>query len=59
MKRLINCPDCGHEISNKAEACPPCGRPSLDALRGKKIEEIVGGLTALAVIAFLIYKYLL
>jgi len=24
---LINCPECGHEISNEAVACPSCGRP--------------------------------
>lgn len=25
---LIICPECGNEISNLAEACPSCGRPS-------------------------------
>lgn len=25
---LINCPDCGHDISNKATACPNCGFPT-------------------------------
>lgn len=24
---LIRCPECGKEISNKAEACPNCGYP--------------------------------
>lgn len=24
---LMNCPECGHEISNEAVACPNCGRP--------------------------------
>src|SRR5215204_3260387 len=24
---LTNCPECGHEISNEAVACPNCGRP--------------------------------
>ena len=24
---LINCPECGKEISNKAESCPNCGFP--------------------------------
>ena len=24
---LINCPDCGKEVSDKAEACPFCGYP--------------------------------
>ena len=22
---LINCPECGHEVSKKAKACPSCG----------------------------------
>lgn len=25
---LIYCPECGHEISNEAVACPNCGRPN-------------------------------
>ena len=25
---LIKCPDCGRDISDKAPACPHCGRPS-------------------------------
>ncbi len=24
---LIQCPECGKEISNKAQACPHCGKP--------------------------------
>ena len=24
---LIRCPECGKEISDKAEACPNCGYP--------------------------------
>lgn len=24
---LMNCPECGHEVSNEAVACPGCGRP--------------------------------
>lgn len=24
---LTNCPECGHEVSNEAVACPNCGRP--------------------------------
>ena len=27
---LINCPECGKEISNKAVACPNCGCPASD-----------------------------
>lgn len=25
---LIDCPVCGHEISDEAEACPQCGHPN-------------------------------
>jgi hypothetical protein len=25
---LVTCPDCGHEVSDTAPACPQCGRPS-------------------------------
>ena len=24
---LINCPECGHEMSTEADACPKCKRP--------------------------------
>lgn len=24
---LSNCPDCGHQVSDSAAACPKCGRP--------------------------------
>jgi hypothetical protein len=24
---LINCPECGHEVSDKAFTCPNCGNP--------------------------------
>ncbi|MGB9357260.1 MAG: DUF4190 domain-containing protein [Acidimicrobiia bacterium] len=24
---LVSCPDCGHEVSTEAPACPNCGRP--------------------------------
>lgn len=26
---LINCPECGKEISNKATSCPHCGNPMI------------------------------
>lgn len=26
MSKLINCPDCGHQVSSGAKSCPNCGR---------------------------------
>jgi len=34
---LIRCPECGREVSDRAEACPNCGyplRPSISGIRG-------------------------
>lgn len=25
MAKLLNCKDCGHQVSKSAEACPNCG----------------------------------
>ena len=32
--KLINCKDCGAEISKRARTCPKCGRKNRSALRG-------------------------
>lgn len=38
---LIRCPECGKEISDKAESCPNCGFPILKhAEKQKNLEEI-------------------
>ena len=42
---LIKCPECGNDISNKAEVCPKCGLniqklDNLKELSNKKAEEI-------------------
>lgn len=34
---LIRCPECGKEISNKAEACPNCGYPIAGLGKAKRI----------------------
>lgn len=34
---LIRCPECGKEISNKAEACPNCGYPIASLGKAKRI----------------------
>jgi rubrerythrin len=26
---LIDCPECGHQVSDAAETCPSCGVPSM------------------------------
>jgi rubrerythrin len=40
---LINCPECGGKISDKADACPNCGLPSnyfaVDSKRNQKQEQ--------------------
>lgn len=49
---LINCPDCGKEVSERADACPECGGPMTDEdvqtieQTGKKwkIFQLVGAL---------------
>ena len=37
---LIKCPECGNEISDKAQSCPKCGYPlseqKKDMIEGKK-----------------------
>ena len=41
---LINCPECGKEISDKAEACPHCGLPAqfFTNARGKTLPKGIG-----------------
>ena len=53
---LINCPECGNSISDKAEKCPHCGVPakyfSEDVTNSKKIPvvtEIKNGYTIIYV----------
>ena len=36
---LFNCPDCGNEISDKAESCPKCGSPLNQEIIEKAKEE--------------------
>lgn len=36
---LINCPECGKEISDKATACPECGYPIADYLKDKTMHD--------------------
>jgi rRNA maturation endonuclease Nob1 len=56
---LVACPDCGKEFSDQAKECPTCGHPSPVVAKERKVEEVIGLVTALAIIFFLVYKYLL
>lgn len=38
---LINCPECGKEISDKAESCPQCGCPSSEWKQGTEKKNII------------------
>ena len=37
---VVTCPDCGHDVSTIATACPHCGRPS--AAAGQPIAQALG-----------------
>ena len=39
---LINCPECGKEISDKAASCPNCGTPINETENKQSIFGIVG-----------------
>ena len=36
---LIRCPECGKEISSKADKCPNCGCPVDDIIQKNAIED--------------------
>ena len=36
---LINCPECGKEVSDKAEVCIHCGYPLADMIKSELVEE--------------------
>ncbi len=39
---MINCPECGKEISDKAKVCPSCGAPAKSVQeKSKKRKDIV------------------
>ena len=39
---LVACPECGHQVSTLAKACPQCGAPPPGARTGEPV--ITGGL---------------
>ncbi len=54
---LINCPDCGKEISPNAKACPNCGGRAPKDTRGLLISAIqfAIGISLLMIAAFIFY----
>jgi hypothetical protein len=48
MPALFPCPDCGHEVSKKAEACPSCGRKLKSKSSGAALLLII-------LLAFILY----
>lgn len=38
---LVKCPDCDHDVSNRAEACPHCGCPAKHFLRRDQPEKVL------------------
>ena len=36
---LVKCPECGHEVSDRAAACPLCGLVAWDILKGEEGER--------------------
>ena len=37
---LINCPECGHRVSDVAEVCPECGYPIAKMMTEKRIDTV-------------------
>jgi uncharacterized membrane protein YvbJ len=35
---LVDCPECGHKVSDQADACPSCGRRLTDRLATLELE---------------------
>jgi primosomal protein N' len=48
MSDLKPCPSCGHQVSEKADTCPSCGRKSLSRNPGVIIVTLLVGITLAA-----------
>ncbi len=59
---LIECPECGREVSDKALACPHCGNPIAPAERppvvGRAVAKAAKGLGILLIILIIIFGLL-
>lgn len=61
---LINCPECGKEISDEAKTCPNCGKPLRKSKEKKKINKkaviiiftIIGLVVIGGVVGFICYR---
>src|SRR6266704_3838043 len=51
LMALITCPDCGKQISDKAPACPKCGRPAALPLEEPSLDENAVKLVQLTCVA--------
>jgi Flp pilus assembly protein TadB len=54
MTNLIDCPDCNHQISEKAKSCPKCGRPITAKDRPHK-KMTSGRLISILLFAFIFF----
>lgn len=48
-QKLVNCPDCDHQVSRNAEQCPNCGAPLKN---GKIKKKSIGCFTAILIVIF-------
>ena len=59
---LIECPECGREVSDKALACPHCGNPIAPAERppvvDRAVAKVAKGLGVLLIILIIIFGLL-
>jgi len=54
---LINCPECGTEVSKNAESCPKCGHP-LEAMSGCELFFLIVAAIVVAAIVISLGVYL-
>jgi hypothetical protein len=54
---LINCPECGAQVSDKAVSCPSCGHP-MNAVAGGGLLKTFGWMS-IAIIALIVALFAL
>jgi len=50
MSQMIPCPDCGQQVSKKAEACPQCGREIRGSFGKRMLKRYLWFLAGLSVL---------